>query len=258
MSYVDLQPALENWRYDSDRISVRKILGQGNEVKIQVRVELGVLQMEVDGRPDAEKPFGNASLLEYHRTQLADHLRRNATPLGFALTPSQCEALRYEASLYYRRFVALFVLDEFNEAARDVSHHTGILDLCRDYALERDDRERLEVFRPYVLMMNARARAEQASADSDVACALAHINRGMLHIRTYLEENGPPEAVEQCEELTLLEDIRQGLVADLPVDSVVTTHRALRSAIEHERYEEAARLRDWLNAHYETARSTTQ
>ena len=70
MSYIDLQPTLTDWPYDAEQISVRKILGADGAVRIQMRVELGVLQMEAEGRPDGSHPFGSASLLAYHQQQL--------------------------------------------------------------------------------------------------------------------------------------------------------------------------------------------
>lgn len=250
MSYIDLQPTLGNWTYDSDQVSVRKILGGDGSVRIQMRVELGLLQMESQGRPDGERPFGCESLLEYHRKRLARHESRNGIPLGFVLTPDHCEALRCEASMHYRRYVSLFVLEEYEAVTKDTSHSLAIFDMCRDYAFESDDRLCLESFRPYVLMMDARARAYQAMEGNDPACALAHVNRGIMHIRSHAEEYVRHDDGELGDEVKILTTLGKEIAAKIPKDSLVVTRQALRSAIEQERFEDAAKLRDVLKVRY--------
>ena len=113
MSYVDLDSALGDWRYEPERISVRKIVSADGAIRIQMRVELGILQMHAEGRPDGAQPHGWPSLLTYHRKRLVRHQQRNGTPLGFGLTRQECYDLRLEASLFYRRYIALFVLEEY-------------------------------------------------------------------------------------------------------------------------------------------------
>ena len=94
--------------------------------------------------------------------------------------------------------------------------------------------------------MNARARAYQAVADNDVGSAVAHTNRGLSHIQAYLEETGRPEVFDTCEEVRVLLTLRDELAQQLPEDSVMVTRRALREAIEQDRFEEAAKLHEQL------------
>ncbi|MFQ5414940.1 MAG: UvrB/UvrC motif-containing protein [Phycisphaerae bacterium] len=251
MSYVDLTRTLKEWSYDSERVSVRKILADDASVKIQMRVELGILQMEETGRPDGQRPYGFESLLAYHRSRLDRHLERNGTTLGYALDAGACDALRSEMSQYYRRYVAMFVLDEFEHVVRDTSHNLGVMDLCRDYAFAREDRRCLETFRPYVLMMNARAHAANAIRVEDATSALAHINRGMTHIRSHLTDLGQDRMAEPCEELKLLEQLSRELADVIPENSLLSTRKALMAAVKAERFEEAAKLRDTLEKLYQ-------
>ncbi len=254
MSYVDLQPALRDWPYESEKISVRKILGTDGAVRIQMRVELGILQMEAEGRPDGDKPNGCDSLLAYFRKRLTRHEQQNGTTLGCGLSSQECYSLRAEASLYYRRYIAFFVLEEYAEVIRDTSHSLAIFDLCRDNALAPEDRTMLEEFRPYVLMMDARGRAYQAIEAGEAASALAHVNRGMMHIKTHFEELGQHDAIDNSEELRILKSLGKKLSEQVPQDSLIVTRKALRNAIEQERFEEAARLRDTLKNLYHTDR----
>jgi len=246
MSYIDLQSTLQEWPYEPEKISVRKILGTDEAVRIQMRVELGVLQMEAEGRPDGAKPHGCDSLLAFHQKRLAKHQERNGTALGFGLTRLECHALRVEASLYYRRYIALFVLEEFAAVLRDTIHSLEIFDFCHEYGIDPEDRLALEEFRPYVVMMNARALAYHALEENQPASALAHVNRGILNIRAHFDASGRGDAGKASEEIKILRALSNELRSKLPADSVVVTRKALRAAIEQERFEEAARLRDEL------------
>ncbi len=246
MSYIDLQATLQDWPYEPEKISVRKILGTDETVRIQMRVELGILQMESEGRPDGLKPHGCDTLLAFHKKRLTKHQERNGTILGFGLTRQECHALRVEASLFYRRYIALFVLEEFANVLRDTLHSLEIFDLCHEYGIDPEDRVALEEFRPYVLMMNARALAYQALEENHPASALAHVNRGILSIRAHFDRTGHVETGKGSEEIKILRSLAAELRAKVPADSVVVARKALRAAIEQERFEEAARLRDEL------------
>ena len=249
MCYIDLQATLRDWHYDPEQISVRKILGVDGTVKIQMRVELGILQMEAQGRPDGARPHAQEALLEFHRRRLAEYEQRNGTTLGFSLSPQECHALQVEASLYYRRFVDLFVLEEYDSAFHDTTQNLGIFDLCREHALEQEDRGCLETYRPYVVMMDARARAHHALSENKPAGALAHVNRGIMQLKALFEELGTPEgdaAIEESDEIRILQALGKDVLEGMPENSVIVTRKALRTAIEEERFEEAARLRDAL------------
>ncbi len=52
----DIAVILNGWDYNPDEVTVRRILGLDGRVKIQMRLDLGILQMEVDGRPDGQHP----------------------------------------------------------------------------------------------------------------------------------------------------------------------------------------------------------
>src|SRR6266480_2347746 len=64
---LDLNTILRDWPHENGNIKVRKIAGLDGREKLQLRVDLGVLQMEVAGRPDGRRPHKCESLLEYHQ-----------------------------------------------------------------------------------------------------------------------------------------------------------------------------------------------
>src|SRR6266852_6158024 len=53
---LDLNTILKDWPHENRAIKVRKILGLDGRQKLQLRIDLGVLQMELTGRPDGLRP----------------------------------------------------------------------------------------------------------------------------------------------------------------------------------------------------------
>src|SRR2546429_1402403 len=68
---LDLNTILKDWPHESGSIKVRKITGLDGREKLQLRVDLGVLQMEMSGRPDGQHPHHCESLLQYHQKKAA-------------------------------------------------------------------------------------------------------------------------------------------------------------------------------------------
>src|SRR6266550_1226716 len=62
-SSKDLSPMLKGWDFEPGTINVRKIYGLDGQPNVQTRLELGILQMELNGRPDGTRPHGHESLL---------------------------------------------------------------------------------------------------------------------------------------------------------------------------------------------------
>jgi hypothetical protein len=155
----DIGPILKGWDYEPGTLNVRKINGADGSPKLQMRLELGLFQMEMTGRPDGARPHGCESLLEHFERKLRDHRGRTGAELGFHLDPEQCQSLREEAVLYYHRYLSLLVLEDFGGVVRDTSRNLRVLDLCAKFATDEQDRLILEQYRPYIIMMNARAQA---------------------------------------------------------------------------------------------------
>ena len=68
----DIDAALKGWDFKSGVVQARLVqAGEGRQV-IQMRVDLGILQMETAGRPDGTRPHGSATYFEYLRQQARD------------------------------------------------------------------------------------------------------------------------------------------------------------------------------------------
>lgn len=248
MQSKDIGPILKGWDYESGTINVRKITGNDGRPKLQMRLDLGLLQMEMSGRPDGNTPHGCESLLEFYEVQLEEHRRVNGSDLGFHLTADQCQSLREEAVMYYHRYLSLFVLEEFSGVVRDTARNLRLLDLCGQFAEEEHDRLILEQYRPYLIMMNVRAHASIAFKNKEYRSALEVVKGGLNDLREFFRRFGQESAYSRSNEVRVLKRFGRDIKRKLPVDPIVRLQSQLDKAVKHERYEEAAKIRDEMQA----------
>jgi hypothetical protein len=245
----DITPMLRGWDYEAGTVNVRKISGADGQPKLQMRLDLGLLQMEMEGRPDGSRPHGFESLLEYYEAKLEDHREKNGTELGFHLTRSQCQSLREEAVMYYHRYLSLFVLEEFVGVVRDTARNLRVLDLCAEFASDEQDRLVLEQYRPYIIMMNTRAAASLDVKDERYQPALRKVEDGLDQIKEFFIRFGQEDAYADSNEVKVLKRFAREIRRKLPVDPLRKLKSQLDKAVKEERYEDAARLRDELKKH---------
>ena len=201
----DIGPLLKEWKEDPDSGIIRKIVGLDGKEKIQVRVQFGLLQLEADGRPDGKRPYGHESLLEHFLSLLEDCKRKYGTDEDFELDSHDCEKLREESMQYYHRYVSLFELGDYHRAERDTARNLRALDLIKNYAEHEDDAYSLERYRPYITMMNARAKAFIHRDNNDYAKAIDCINEAIESITDfYMENEVGDEQMEESQELAVL------------------------------------------------------
>ena len=239
----DLRTILDGWEYEPGKISCRRIMGRDGREKIQTRIDLGVIQLECTGRPDGQRPEGYESLLEYQEQRLREHIGVHGNDEEFVLAPEDCRELRHEAYLYYQRYLALYVLEDFDAVARDTARNLRVMALCERYAAAPEDRTLLRPQWAYVLMMHARGRAQAALAAADQTSALAAVDQGLAEILRFAA------TVEEgtCErELSALRGMRDEILEQLPPDAPSRLQAQLEAALAVEDYEGAARLRDRL------------
>jgi len=245
---ADLGPILAGWPVGGHRPTVRLVRTVSGQVAIQVRLELGLLQLAFDGRPDGRRPHGADSLLTWHQSRLEAHRTRVGSDEGFELSSKECEGLREEGVQVYHRYVALFALEEYEAVVRDTSRNLAMFELCRNYGASQGDRTVLEQYRPFVVMMRARAEAAIALTAGDSRAALAAVERALAELQAHFEEQGPMGGFEQSSEATLLRGMRDALVPRLPASQRSELEDRLRRAVQAENFELAAILRDELRS----------
>jgi len=241
---VDISRILNDWPYRPGSVTVRKILGQDGKEKIQLRLDLGLLQMEATGRPDGLRPHGCESYLDYYEQKLAEHVLAHGTDEGFELDKEACDLLRAEALMYYHRYLAAFVLGSYETVIEDTQRNLRAFELCEAYAAQDPDRKMLQDYRPYVMMMNARAAAHLALKAKRMSEALERLREGISRIERFYQDSGRPDDVEHCGEIAVLREMAKDIGRRAPVDPIERLKRRLAEAVRQERYEEAAVLRD--------------
>ena len=237
----DIAVLLDGWEYNSNEVTVRRIRGVDGSPKIQMRLDLGLLQMEMEGRPDGTRPHGCESLLEHHAARRERYEERYGSADGFQLSSEECSDLKQEAMQYYYRYLSLFHLGEYSGVLQDTQRNLRAFDLIREHAEEESDRVSTEQFRPYALMMNTRARACLLLEDKEFERALEHIEKGVARIEEFLRGIGREEMIEDCREIAFLRDWSERILNSSPLGRL---RDKLRMAVEAEDYERAAQLRD--------------
>lgn len=241
----DLSRIMSEWPYEPGKLNVRLITGDDGTPYLQVRVDVGVLQMRMEGRPDGQKPDGYDSVLEACEAELDDAVAEGEED-EYKLTPEQCQALREEAAQFHQRYMALLAIEQYDAVVRDTTRNLRVLDLCHEHAEKEADREMLEQFRPYITMMRARANASLALNDNEAKAAVLAIDAGLDALRKHFDEHGTPQLFEQSTEVRMLRGMRDALVPKLPVSQKSELKKRLAAALEQENYELAAILRDEL------------
>ena len=241
---LDLNTLLKDWDHESGAIKVRKILGLDGREKLQLRIDLGLLQMEMSGRPDGHRPHNCESLLQYHQRRAA---RSEARGDSYELTSEQCSELQQEGIQYYHRYLSLFQINEFEAVIRDTQRN---LDLF-EFVSEHTDRDELawsfQQFRPYVLMMNTRAKASIMLGDGRFGEAIREIERGRDAIEEFFQTSNFPEMAQKSSEIAFLEEWLEEVSAKRPLSKLEIMQREMEVAIASELYERAAELRDAIN-----------
>ena len=238
---LDLNNILKDWPHENGTIKVRKIVGLDGREKLQLRVDLGLLQMEITGRPDGQRPYNCESLLEYHQRRAS---RAEAKGESYQLTPEQCAELQQEGIQYYHRYLSLFQINDFAGVVRDTQRN---LDLF-SFVAEHTDREELswslQQFRPYVLMMNTRAKASILLGQGKFGEAAAEIERGRDAITDFFQHSSFPELVSKSSEVAFLDEWLEEVKAKRPRSKLEIMQHEMEAAIAKELYERAAELRD--------------
>ncbi len=243
----DISNLLEHWEYQPGQVVVRKFKGKDGQERIQLRVDLGLLQMNIEGRPDGKRPFGFVSLLEYHQSRLYKHVAAHeGRDEGFVLKPEECAKLQLEALQYHHRYICLLQLEDYAGVIRDAERNLAVFEFVEKHAESEELAWSLRQFQPQLLMILTRARGAQALKSDDYTQALRLIDEGLEQIRAFYREHANAEAAEQSSEVLSLEDWLEEVRERRPLSQRERLERALNEAVKSENYEKAAQVRDEL------------
>lgn len=240
-----LDDILRDWPYDPENLNARVITFEDGRQILQIRIDMGLLQLEMTDRPDGLQPEGHKSWLDYYLDHLRRHQAEHHTTDGFGLDATDCERLRDEATLVYQRYAVLHHLGYHTEVARDTARNLRVADFLKRHARRREDSWAIERYRPYILMMNALARAELYITQLDYTSAERVLTTATTTIRAFAAEH---VQVDCTSELEVLADRLRSLDRGRPQSDIELLQRQLDEAVSGEDFETAAALRDRIRA----------
>jgi len=109
----DISNALAGWSFDPERMNVRIVTGDDGRDKIQLRLDLGLMQMEFQGRPDGERIEGFDSWLDWYLARQRDYDAAHPDGPPLLLETEDCLKLLREGVQYYHRYLSFWHLRRF-------------------------------------------------------------------------------------------------------------------------------------------------
>ena len=246
----DISNLAAGWPYEPGEVRARWILADDGRRKVQLRMDLGVFQMEPEGRPDGTRPRGAVSLCDFY---VDAERRAPGNVLPYKLDFDACSELQQEVMQYYYRIMAFYALGDFPGVVRDCDHNLDLIDIVSEYAVDDEVAWQFMQLYPYMRMMLARASAEVGMQDSNFDAAEKAVREGLKDLESFYAENYEPtnedgSPVPPPPELETLRDLLAQVDQRRPRSEAETLQEQLARAVELENYEKAAFLRDQLKA----------
>jgi hypothetical protein len=233
-----LDDLLLKWKFDPDTLNVRMAKGKDGRDVLQMRVDMGVLQLETTGRPDGELINGHESMLELLQ-------QRRLEDTEFKLDEDQCGEVDREFMQFYHRRICWLRLQYYHRAVMDADHTLRLMDVSSKVSPEEDWSQSHEQYRPFVLFHRTQAAALGELEEDTAENAVQAISSGLETMRQFFIEHEAEEHFENDELVVRLVELRESLRSEYHVGQ--TLKEKLTAAVEQEQYELAAQLRDELS-----------
>ncbi len=232
----DIDRILKEWPYEPGEISARVVRATDGREVLQMRVEMGVLQLEIEGRPDGQRPSGAETYYDY--------LQSVALKAGddFELNPQQCLEADREFVQFYHRRVCWLALREFRRATSDADHTLAFMDFVREHSPNEEWTLSHEQYRPFVLFHRVQASTLAQLEEQGPEDAVLELDRGMRQFESLFEDFEDDDDFEDDELVRRLVELRDTLREQY--DLKPSLNEQLAKAVETEQYELAAHLRD--------------
>jgi hypothetical protein len=232
----DIDELLSSWPYQPGDVMARLIKAADGREVLQMRVDLGVLQLEVDGRPDGARPSGAETYFDY-LLSLVIHEGDE-----FVMSDEQCNEADREFVQFYHRRICWLALRRFRKAAKDADHTLAFMDFVKQHSPDEEWTLSHEQYRPFVLFHRVQAASLAVLEDQGAEAAISEINRGLDAFRTLFEEYDAGDRFDDDELVKRLVELQDSLRNHYQVGR--TLDEQLADAVAAEQYELAAKLRD--------------
>ncbi len=237
----DIDDVLREWKLEPGLVQARFAQGHDGRRVIQMRVDLGLLQMETAGRPDAAEPHGHASYFDYLQDQARKAGKRGQ---DFTMKEEQCQEADREFVQFYHRRICWLALREYERAIADADHTLAFMDFVRDHSPHDEYTQAHEQYRGFVIFQRTQAAAALRVEGSDPEGAVDEIRTGLERMRAFFAAYGADEQMEEDAMVQHLRKIEQSLRDEHGIEA--TLQEQLDRAVAAEDYEKAAQLRDAL------------
>jgi hypothetical protein len=234
---MHLDDLLSNWSFDAATLNVRLLKGKDGRDVIQMRVDMGILQLETTGRPDGAQFKHQETVLDYlQQTHLEDPER--------VLSEEECVEVDREFMQFYHRRICWLRLQFYHRAVMDADHTLRLMDLSEAMSPDEEWAGTHEQYRPFVLFHRTQAEALGQLEENTAEEAVQAINSGLESMRVFFAKHDAEEHFEADELVVRLVELRESLRSEYAVGR--TLKEQLAEAVEREQYELAAQLRDEL------------
>jgi len=215
---------------------VRQIQGADGREVLQMRVDLGILQLECTGRPDGVKPEGFETWYDYLASVALEEGR------SYRLDEASCHEVDREFYQFYHRRICWLNLKRYPEVVRDAKHSLALMDFSSAHSPDPEWSLMHEQYRPFVMFHLIQANALIALADSNPETAIESIDQGLEALAKVFAKYDAAEHFEQDAFVKKLREMRVSITEHHELGPSLAEQ--LAEAISAENYELAAELRD--------------
>ncbi|MBI3821213.1 MAG: UvrB/UvrC motif-containing protein [Planctomycetes bacterium] len=237
----DIDFILRSWEYKPGVAQARLVQAHDGRQVIQLRIDLGALQLETSGRPDGARPHGHSTYFEYLQEQA--RLSRKGDR-NYTLSDEQCQEADREFLQFYHRRMCWLALRQYARAIRDADHTLGFMDFVKRHAPNEEYLHAHEQYRGFVLFQRTQASAALQVENNAPETAVNEVRLGLERMRAFFAEYEREDEMEEDGMVRHLRHVESTLREQYHVEA--TLEEQLQKAIADEDYERAAQLRDAL------------
>jgi hypothetical protein len=217
---------------------VRRVAGSDGRDLLQMRVDMGILQLETTGRPDGEKPEGFATYYDF----LVSAAFQEGTE--FTLGEERQQEVDREFFQFYHRRICWLTLNEYELAAADAEHSLRLMDFSSANAADREWALMHEQYRPFVMFHQVQATALTKLQADEPASAVQVIDAGLASLSALFVQHGAEELFDEDVFVVKLREMQASIKSQFHLGPSLADQ--LAEAVAAEQYELAAKLRDRL------------
>lgn len=235
----NIDDLLNDWQFSAGQILVRQIQGADGRDLLQMRVDMGIIQMEISGRPDGTK-FEDSDTYYDYLASLSF-----AEGESFQLDEDRCSEIDREFYQFYHRRICWLTLKRYEEAAKDAQHTLALMDFSSAYAPDAEWALLHEQYRPFVMFHKIQALALIKLEETDPEGAIQLIDEGLKDLEVVFEKHDAAEHYDEDAFVIKLREMRESVKEHYELGPTLTEQ--LADAIAAEQYELAAELRDRID-----------